>query len=104
MDRVDLERAVADAIEEARAVVKSRKGPRAARRVGAYRVGKKIFACIDGEHVFVIEDDESSDAPIEEVNRCARSDNDLTTSFEFSGISIDALNALLTMFCKVAAS
>jgi len=104
MNRVDLQRAVADAIEEARAAVKRRKGLRAAMRVGAYRVGGRVFACLDGETLNEVKGEQVVDVPGSEVDRYIRPENDLTMSFEFNGISVDALNTLLTLFREVIAN
>jgi len=104
MNRVDLQYAIADAIEKARAAVKSRKGLRAAMRVGAYRIGNRIFACLDGENAVEVKGNERIALSSEEFAKYVRPENDLTMSFEFSGIALDTLNALLAMFCEVAAN
>jgi len=102
MNRVDLQYAVADAIEKARAAVKSRKGLRVAMRVGAYRVGNRIFACLDGETAVEVKGNEKIVLTSEDFVKYVRPENDLTMSFEFSGIALDTLNALLAMFREVA--
>jgi len=104
MNRVDLQHAVADAIEKARAAVKSRKGIRTAMRVGAYRVGNRVFACLDGETAVEVKGSEKIALSAEDFAKYVRSENDLTMSFEFSGIVLDTLNALLAMFREVAAN
>ena len=104
MNRVDLQYAIADAIEKARAAVKSRKGLRAAMRVGAYRVGNRVFACFDGENAVEVKGDQVFDVPAADFGKYVRPENDLTMSFEFSGISFDALNTLLAMFREVDAN
>ena len=104
MNRVDLQHAVADAIEKARAAVKSRKGIRTAMRVGAYRVGNRVFACLDGETAVEVKGSEKIALSAEDFAKYVRSENDLTMSFEFSGIALDTLNALLAMFREVAAN
>jgi len=104
MNRVDLQHAVADAIEKARAAVKSRKGIRTAMRVGAYRVGNRVFACLDGETAVEVKGSEKIALSAEDFAKYVRPENDLTMSFEFSGIALDTLNALLAMFREVAAN
>jgi len=104
MNRVDLQIAVANTIEKARAAVKSRKGLRAAMRVGVYRVGNRVFACLDGENAVEVKGNERIALTSEEFGRYVRPENDLTMSYEFNGISIDTLNALSRLFREVAAS
>jgi hypothetical protein len=104
MNRVDLQHEVANAIEKARAAVKSRKGLRVAMRVGAYRVGNRVFASLDGETAFEVKGSERIALTSEEFSKYVRPENDLTMSFEFSGIALDTLNALLAMFREVAAN
>ena len=103
MNRVDLQYAIADAIEKARAAVKSRKGLRAAMRVGAYRIGNRIFACLDGENAVEVKGDQVFDVPAADFGKYVRPENDLTMSYEFNGISIDTLNGLSRLFREVAA-
>ena len=103
MNRVDLQHEVANAIEKARAAVKSRKGLRAAMRVGAYRVGNRVFACLDGETAVEVKGNEKIALSAEDFARYVRPENDLTMSFEFNGISIDTLNGLSRLFREVAA-
>ena len=103
MNRVDLQYAIADAIEKARTAVKSRKGLRAAMRVGAYRIGNRIFACLDGENAVEIKGDQVFDVPAADFGKYVRPENDLTMSYEFNGISIDTLNGLSRLFREVAA-
>jgi hypothetical protein len=104
MNRVDLQHEVANAIEKARAAVKSRKGLRAAMRVGAYRIGNRIFACLDGENAVEVRGDQVFDVPAADFGKYVRPENDLTMSFEFNGISIDTLNGLSRLFREVAAN
>ena len=104
MNRVDLQHEVANAIEKARAAVKSRKGLRAAMRVGAYRIGNRIFACLDGENAVEVKGDQVFDVPAADFGKYVRPENDLTMSFEFNGISIDTLNGLSRLFREVAAN
>jgi len=104
MNRVDLQHEVANAIEKARAAVKSRKGLRVAMRVGAYRVGNRVFACFDGENAVEVKGSERIALTSEEFAKYVRPENDLTMSFEFIGIALDTLNALLAMFREVAAN
>ena len=103
MNRVDLQHEVANAIEKARAAVKSRKGLRVAMRVGAYRVGNQVFACLDGENAVEVKGDQVFDVPAADFGKYVRPENDLTMSFEFNGISIDTLNGLSRLFREVAA-
>ena len=103
MNRVDLQHEVANAIEKARAAVKSRKGLRAAMRVGAYRVGNRVFACFDGENAVEVKGSEKIALSAEDFARYVRPENDLTMSFEFSGIALDTLNCLSRLFREVAA-
>jgi len=103
MNRVDLQIAVADTIEKARAAVKSRKGLRVAMHVGAYRVGNRVFACLDGENAVEVKGNERIALSSEEFAKYVRPENDLTMSYEFNGISIDTLNALSCLFREVAA-
>jgi len=103
MNRVDLQHEVANAIEKARAAVKSRKGLRAAMRVGAYRVGNRVFACLDGETAVEVKGNEKIALSAEDFARYVRPENDLTMSFEFSGIALDTLNGLSRLFREVAA-
>jgi len=103
MNRVDLQHEVANAIEKARAAVKSRKGLRAAMRVGAYRIGNRIFACLDGENAVEVKGDQVFDVPAADFGKYVRPENDLTMSYEFNGISIDTLNGLSRLFREVAA-
>ena len=103
MNRVDLQHEVANAIEKARAAVKSRKGLRVAMRVGVYRIGNRVFACFDGENAVEVKGSERIALTSEEFAKYVRPEDDLTMSFEFSGISLDALNTLLSMFREVAA-
>jgi hypothetical protein len=104
MNRVDLQFAVADAIEKARATVKSKKGLRAAMRVGAYRVGNRIFASFDGESAVEIKGNETVALPNEDFNRYVRPEYGLTASYEFNGVPVESLNTLLASFREVAAS
>ena len=104
MNRVDLQYAIADAIEKARAAVKSRKGLRAAMRVGAYRIGNRIFACLDGENAVEVKGDQVFDVPAADFGKYVRPENDLTMSYEFNGISIDTLSGLSRLFREVAAN
>jgi len=103
MNRVDLQIEVANVIEKVRAAVKSRKGLRVAMRVGAYRVGNRIFACLDGENAVEVKGDQVFDVPAADFGKYVRPENDLTMSYEFNGISIDTLNGLSRLFREVAA-
>ena len=103
MNRVDLQHEVANAIEKARVAVKFRKGLRAAMRVGAYRVGNRVFACLDGENAVEVKGSERIAFSSEEFAKYVRPENDLTMSYEFNDISIDTLNALSRLFREVAA-
>jgi hypothetical protein len=104
MNRVDLQHEVANAIEKARAAVKSRKGLRTAMRVGAYRVGNRIFASTDGETAVEVKGNDKIALSSEDFARYVRPENDLTMSYEFNGISIDTLHALSHLFREVAAN
>ena len=103
MNRVDLQIAVADAIEKARAAVKSRKGLRAAMRVGAYRVGNRVFACLDGETAVEVKGDQVFDVPASEVSKYMQPGYELVMSYEFKDVSVESLKRLIEMFREVAA-
>ena len=103
MNRVDLQYAIADAIEKARAAVKSRKGLRAAMRVGAYRVGNRIFACLDGENAVEVKGDQVFDVPAADFGKYVRPDAALVMSYEFKDVSTETLSRILEMFREVAA-
>jgi len=103
MNRVDLQIAVADAIEKARAAVKSRKGLRAAMRVGAYRVGNRVFACLDGENAVEVKGDQVFDVPAADFGKYVRPDVALEMSYEFKDVPTESLNRMLEMFREVAA-
>jgi len=97
MNRVDLQYAVADAIEKVRAAVKSRKGLRVAMRVGAYRVGNRIFACLE------VKGDQVLDVPAADFGKYVRPDAALVMSYEFKDVSTETLSRILEMFREVAA-
>jgi len=103
MNRVDLQIAVADAIEKAKIAVKSRKGARAAVRVGAYKVGSRVFASLDGETLNEVKGDQVFDVPANEVSKYMRPDTALVMSYEFKDIPVEALKRMLEMFKEVAA-
>jgi len=103
MTRVDLQIAVADAIEKARAAVKSRKGIRTAMRVGAYRVGNRVFVCLDGETLNEVKGEQVFDVPAAEVSKYMRPDAALVMSYEFKDVSIESLKRMIEMFKEVAA-
>jgi hypothetical protein len=73
-------------------------------RIGAYRVGGRVFACLDGQTAIEIKGNETVAVPNEEFGRYVRPENDLTASYEFNGIPIDTLNVLLQKFREVAAN
>jgi len=104
MNRVDLQHEVAETIERARAAVKRRKGLRAAMRVGAYRVGNRVFACFDGENAVEVKGEQTIETENEEFGQYIRPEYGLVASYEFNGISIDTLKTLLTLFREVAAN
>ena len=103
MNRVDLQHAVADAIEKAKIAVKSRKGARAGVRTGVYKVGNRLFASLDGESLNEVKGEQVFDVPAADFGKYVRPENDLTMSYEFNGISIDTLNGLSRLFREVAA-
>jgi len=103
MNRVDLQVALADAIEKAKIAVKSRKGTRAAVRVGVYKVGGRVFASLDGETLNEVKGDQTFDVPASEVSKYMRPDAAIVMSYEFKDVSIESLKRMIEMFKEVAA-
>jgi len=58
----------------------------------------------DGETAVEVKGEEKIALSTEDFARYIRPENDLTMSFEFNGISVDALNTLLTLFREVTAN
>ena len=103
MNRVDLQVALADAIEKAKIAVKSRKGARAAVRTGVYKVGGRVFASLDGETLNEVKGDQVFDVPSGDVSKYMQPDAALVMSYEFKDVSTETLNRILEMFREVAA-
>ena len=103
MNRVDLQHAVADAIEKAKIAVKSRKGARAAVRTGVYKVGGRVFASLDGEALNEVKGEQVFDVPASEVSKYMQPGYELVMSYEFKDVSVESLKRLIEMFRKVAA-
>ena len=103
MNRVDLQVALADAIEKAKIAVKSRKGARAAVRTGVYKVGGRVFASLDGETLNEVKGDQTFDVPASEVSKYMRPDAAIVMSYEFKDVSIESLKRMIEMFKEVAA-
>jgi hypothetical protein len=103
MNRVDLQIAVADAIEKAKIAVKSRKGARAAVRVGVYKVGNRVFASLDGETLNEVKGDQIFDVPADEVSKYMQPGYEIVMSYEFKDVSVESLKRLIEMFREVAA-
>jgi len=103
MNRVDLQIELANTIEAVKIAVKSRKGARAAVRVGVYKVGDRVFASLDGETLNEIKGEQVIDVPAGEVSKYMRPDAALVMSYEFKDIPVEALKRMLEMFKEVAA-
>jgi len=93
---------VAKVIAEAGLAVNDRKGLRNARRVGVYRLGNRIFACLDGESAVEVKGGRIL-RPVRRIDRYIRPENRLAMSFEFDGVPTETLEILLKMFREVAA-
>ena len=102
MNRVDLQYAVADAIEKARAAVKSRKGLRVAMRVGAYRVGNRIFACLDGENAVEVKGSEKIALSVEDFAKYVRPETAALFGGHLQGIDDATIETLLAIFREAA--
>jgi len=103
MNRVDLQIELANTIEAAKIAVKSRKGARAAVRVGVYKVGDRVFVSLDGETLNEVKGEQVVDVPAAEVSKYMRPDAALVMSYEFKDIPVEALKRMLEMFKEVAA-
>jgi len=103
MNRVDLQHAVADAIEKAKIAVKSRKGARAGVRTGVYKVGNRLFASLDGESLNEVKGEQVFDVPASEVSKYMQPGYELVMSYEFKDVSVESLKRLIEMFREVAA-
>jgi len=103
MNRVDLQAAVEDAITIASKAVMARKGHRYAMRVGVYRLGDRIFACLDGENAIEVKGDRFTELPAAEFDRYIRPEYDATYSEFNDGVPVETLQLLLEMFCEVVA-
>ena len=104
MNRIDLQFDVANAVGWARLVVNDRKGLRNAMRVGVYRLGDRIFACLDGESAVEVKGDRILRPVRRQIDRYIRPENRLAMSFDFDGIPSETLEILLKMFRKIAAN
>jgi hypothetical protein len=102
MNRVDLQVALADAIEKAKIAVKSRKGARAGVRTGVYKVGNRVFASLDGESLNEVEGERVFDVPAGEVSKYMQPGYELVMSYEFKDVSVESLKRLIEMFREIA--
>jgi hypothetical protein len=103
MNRVDLQVALADAIEKAKIAVKSRKGARAGVRTGVYKVGNRLFASLDGESLNEVKGEQVFDVPAGEVSKYMQPGYELAMSYEFKDVSVESLKRLIEMFREIAA-
>jgi hypothetical protein len=94
---------VAKVIAEAGLAVNDRKGLRNAMRVGVYRLGNRIFACLDGESAVEVKGGRILRPVRRRIDRYIRPENKLAMSFEFDGVPTETLEILLKMFREVAA-
>jgi len=102
MTRVNMQMALESAVEQARLVVKSKKGLRDAVRLGIYAVGKRLFAVVDAATGYEVKDSTLNPLSPEEYSKFIRPEYILQASYEFRDIPTDALNTLMKLFDEVA--
>jgi len=98
MNRVSLQKELADAIDSARLVVKASKGLRDAVRLGVYLVGKRVFVASDANSAYELKDGKFSTLTADEYQKYIRPEHAAVMSFEFNGVPVEALNTLLGFF------
>jgi hypothetical protein len=101
MNRVNMQIALENAVENARLTVKSKKGLRDAVRVGIYAVGKRVFAVTDAATAYELKDGNLVQLSPEEYTKYIRPEYILQASYEFKGISDQDLITLTKLFEEV---
>ena len=101
MNRVNMQIALENAVEQTRLRVKSKKGLRDAVRVGIYQVGKRIFAVVDSTTGYEVKDGTLLPLTPEEYTKFIRPEYILQASYEFKDIPTEALSTLTKLFEEV---
>jgi hypothetical protein len=102
MNRVNMQIALERAIDDARMVVKSKKGLRDAVRVGIYEAGRKVFAATDSTTAYEVKGDKLVQLSQEEYEKYIRPFFSLQASYEFKILSEQELNTLIKLFSEVS--
>jgi len=103
MNRVNMQVALENAVEQARLTVKAKKGLRDAVRLGIYESGRKIFAAVDSTTAYeVINGDKLVQLSKEEYEKYIRPFFCLQASYEFKVLSEQEIKTLINLFTEVA--
>jgi len=102
MNRVNMQIALEEKIEQARLTIKAKKSLRDAVRVGIYAVGKRIFAATDANTAYEVKDGQLTQLSAEDYAKYIRPENILAASYEFKVLGDKELDTLMKLFTEVA--
>jgi hypothetical protein len=98
MNRVNAQIELEKVIDQARVVVKSKRGLRDAVRLGIYRVGNRTFTAVDSTTAYEVKGGQLSPLTQEEYQKYIRPENMLDVSYLFRVLTDEEISTLANLF------